>query len=119
MEDRIIVSQLEVFAHLGVPAAERGLAQRLSVSMWLAPESGFAGLADDIGNTVDYAVVCNAVRHEAENRPRHLIETLAEDVARMLLARFPVRAVEVEVRKYILPETAYVGVCIRRERQGV
>jgi dihydroneopterin aldolase len=45
-----------------------------------------------------------------------LIETLAEEIAGLLLERFPLRAVEVELRKFILTDTAYVAVRIRRER---
>ena len=116
MEDTVIVSQLEIRAHVGVPAAERGAAQRLTVSLRLVPMRGFAALGDDIGNTVDYAAVCAMVRQEAESRPRRLIETLAGEIAAVLLARFPLGAVEVEVRKYILPGTEYVAVSIRRER---
>jgi len=37
MEDAILVSQLEIRAHVGVPAAERGAAQRLTVSLRLIP----------------------------------------------------------------------------------
>ena len=118
MDDAVIVSQLEIRAQVGVPAAERGAAQRLTVSLRLIPSRGFAALGDDIANTVDYAAVCAAVRQEAESKPRRLIETLAGDIAAVLLARFPLRAVEVELRKYILPGTEYVAVGIRRERGG-
>jgi dihydroneopterin aldolase len=116
MEDTIIVSLLELRAHVGVLPAERGAAQRLSVSLRLIPARGLASLADDIANTIDYAAVCAAVRHEAESRARHLIETLAEDIAALLLARFPLRAVDVEIRKYILPATEYVAVRIERPK---
>jgi len=116
MEDSIFISQLEVRAHVGVPPAERGAAQRLTISLRIVPERGLAGLGDDIANTIDYAAVCIAARQEAESRPRRLIETLAGDIAALLLAKFPARAVEVEVRKYILPGTEYVGVRIWREK---
>ena len=116
MEDSIIVSQIEVLAHVGVPAAERGAAQRLTVSLRLIPARGLASLADDIAGTVDYAAVCAAVRQEVESKPRRLIETLAADIAALLLSRFPLRAIEVEVRKYILPGVEYVAVSMRREK---
>jgi dihydroneopterin aldolase len=118
MDDCIIVSQLEVHAQIGVPAAERGSAQRLTVSLRLIPERGLASLGDEVANTVDYANVCAAVRQEAAAKPRRLIETLAEEIAGLLLSGFPLRAVEVEVRKYVLPGTEYVAVGIRREREG-
>jgi len=118
MQDCIIVSQLEVMARVGVPPAERGAPQRLTISLRMEPERGLAELADNLGNTIDYAVVCDVVRREAEGKPRHLIETIAEEVAVLLLSRFPLHAVEVEVRKYILPATEYVAVRLRRERES-
>jgi dihydroneopterin aldolase len=116
MEDSIIVSRLEIWACVGVPAAEREVEQRLTVSLLLEPEGGLAGLGDDIGRTVDYAAVCEVVKEEAKAKPRRLIETLAEEIATRLLKGFALRAVEVEVRKYALPETEHVGVRMRRER---
>jgi dihydroneopterin aldolase len=103
-------------ARVGVPPAERGAAQRLTVSLRMEPERGLAGLEDHLVNTIDYAAVCDAVRREAEAKPRHLIETVAEEIALLLLGRYPLHAVEVEVRKYILPKTEYVAVRVRRER---
>ena len=116
MEDTIIVSQLDVLAHVGVLPAERGAAQRLTVSLRLIPVRGIGSLGDDVANAVDYAAVCAAVRQEVQSRARRLIETLAEEVASLLLSRFPLRAVEVEVRKFILQGAEYVAVAIRRER---
>jgi dihydroneopterin aldolase len=45
-----------------------------------------------------------------------LIETLAEETAAHLLARFPLRKVAVEVRKFILPDVDYVSVTAIREQ---
>jgi len=118
MEDTIVVSQLEVLARVGVPAAERGRAQRLTISLWLTPERGLAGLGDELANTIDYGAVCDAAREEAGARTRHLIETMGEEIAARLLGRFPLRAVEVEVRKYVLAGTEYVAVRMRREKAG-
>jgi dihydroneopterin aldolase len=115
MEDSIFISQLEVLARIGVPAAERGASQRLTLSLRLIPARGLAGLNDDLANTIDYAAVCAAVRGEAGGAQRRLIETLAGDIATSLLSRFPLKAVEVEVRKYVLPNVEYVAVRLRRE----
>ncbi len=99
MEDCIIVSGLEVMACVGVTEVEREGAQRLTISLWIEPERGLAGLGDDIAHTIDYAAVCDAARHEAEGKPRRLIETVAEDIAVVLLEGFPLRAVEVRIRR--------------------
>jgi dihydroneopterin aldolase len=49
-------------------------------------------------------------------RPRRLIETLADEIAMALLTRFPLRAVNVELRKFILPDAAFVAVRVHREQ---
>ena len=115
MNDRIIVENLELQAHIGITSGERANAQRLTVSLILHPLREFSALDDRIENTVDYAKVCEAVRLLASLRPRNLIETLAEEIARLILSDFSVRAVDIDLRKYVLPETAWVGVNIQRE----
>ena len=116
MPDLIHVEQLELLAHLGVPDDERATPQRLALNLTIEPANGFRGLDDSIANTVDYFVVAQTVRHLAAARPRRLLETLAEEIAQAVLSRFAVRTVEVELRKFILSDTAYVAVRLRRER---
>jgi dihydroneopterin aldolase len=99
-----------------VPEAERAAAQRLTVNLRLIPLRDFRALGDDLANTVDYAAVCDAVCREAGRGARRLIETLAADIAACLLAGFPLRAVEIELRKYILPGADYTAVTLTRER---
>ncbi len=115
MADRIRIDSLELSSFIGVPDAERAVAQRLTVNLVLEPVRGFSDLGDSIENAVDYFRVCEEVKALSLVRPRHLIETLAGDIAALLLARFALRAVEVELRKYILPDTAFVAVKISRQ----
>lgn len=118
MPDAIRIEQLELSCFIGVPDAERAAPQRLTVSLVLEPLRGFQGLGDDIAQTVDYFTVCEVVKTLSLDHPRRLIETLAEEIATTLLSRFPLAAVEVELRKFILPDTAFVAVRLRRERQA-
>ena len=113
--DRIRVEQLELFARLGVTQEERAQPQRITVSLTIWPEASFSNLNDDISRTVNYSEVCRAARELVESRSASLIETLASDVAGHLLEQFPLRAIEVELRKYVLPDTKYVAVVVRRE----
>jgi dihydroneopterin aldolase len=116
MADRIVIKRLELLAHIGVPDDERAHPQRLTASLVLEPLRDFRALDDRLENTVDYFQVGEDVKALTLARPRRLIETLAEEIAAELLARFPLRSVEIELRKYILPDTAFVAVQIRRER---
>ena len=114
--DEIHVSNLALNIHVGVTDEEQARPQRLTVSLTLRPMRGFGGLDDRIENTVNYAAVCAAVRTLATARPRRLIETLALDITGEILARFAVASVEIELRKYILPDTDYVAVRLSRDR---
>ncbi len=115
--DQIVIEKLELWAHIGVPDAERAQPQRLTVTLILEPARGMQELRDDIGRTVDYHAVAKAVQEVARSRPRRLLETLAEEISTTVMSRYPVTAIEVLLRKYILPETEAVMVRIRRERE--
>ena len=82
----------------------------------LEPIRDFRALEERIENTVDYFVVSNFVKALSALRPRRLLETLAEEITTELLACFPLQAVEIELRKFILPDTAFVAIQLRRER---
>jgi dihydroneopterin aldolase len=116
MHDQIVVQGLELSAQIGVPDEERTLPQRLTVNLVMEPGVPFSDADDNIERTVDYFAVTRAVQALARTRPRKLIETLVEEIAALVLEQFAVRAVEVELRKYILPDTQYVAVRLRRER---
>jgi len=118
MRDAILIEQLELSAHLGIGEGERKIAQRLTANLVLEPHNGCSGLKDDLANSVDYLVVSRRVQALARERPRRLLETIAEEIASELLAQFPLAAVSVEVRKYILPDTAFVAVRVHRVRSN-
>jgi dihydroneopterin aldolase len=118
MNDHIHIEKLEVFAHIGVSDEERASPQRLifNVTFWTAP--GASQLEDDIARTVDYAAVCMETKEFARNRADHLIETLADALARHLLKLFEIHRITVELRKFILPETEFISVTVTRERSA-
>jgi 7,8-dihydroneopterin aldolase/epimerase/oxygenase len=114
--DQILISKLVLSTQIGATEREREKPQRMLATITLEPTAGFAELNDDLARTVDYDAAAQAARTLAANGARVLVETLAEDLATMLLLRFPISAVEVELHKFILPDTEFVGVRIRRER---
>ncbi len=112
--DEIRIEELELLARVGVPDEERAQPQRLVVSLTLQPPNAFSDLGDDLARTVDYAAVCQAVRSFVSDRRDKLIETMAHEVAEHLLRKFELARVEVELRKFVLPETRYVAVRVAR-----
>jgi len=114
--DEIRIEELELMARIGVPAEERAQPQRLTVSMILQPHRSFANLGDNLARTIDYAAVCAEVRRFVSARRDKLIETLADEMAKHLLRHFAIARVELELRKFVLPETRYVAVRLTRQR---
>ena len=115
MRDRIVISKLELASRIGVTDEEQSRPQRLTASLSIEPKAGLSDLRDRIENTVDYAQVCARVKEIAMAKPRHLIETLAAEIADALLSEFALGGIEVELRKYVLPETEFVAVKIFRQ----
>lgn len=109
-DDRIHIEQLEVQANVGVPDAERATPQRLLLSITLTPAAAFRDLGEELDRTIDYAAVCDAVTAFLHDRSFKLIETLADETALRIKRDFGAQRVEIEVRKFILPQTAYVAV---------
>ncbi|MFC5051904.1 dihydroneopterin aldolase [Rubritalea spongiae] len=115
MKDTIIIRGLEVPLHIGVPDEERANTQILKLHLELVPRKGFSGLEDSIENTVNYYEVGERVKQLAAVRPRKLIETLGEEICSMVLAEFAVTEVVLELEKFILPDTDFVGLRMQRQ----
>jgi FolB domain-containing protein len=114
--DIIEIRRLQLSSRIGVPDAERATPQTLFVTLRMAPSQGFAGLADDISRTLDYARVAEEIELLALARPRCLLETLALEIADWLLTRHPVAWVGITLEKHILPNTECVAVQLERRR---
>ncbi|HZC35127.1 MAG TPA: dihydroneopterin aldolase [Chthoniobacterales bacterium] len=111
------VSGLRVLAKIGVPEVERSRPQAIAFNVRFQIRTAFRDLHDELGRTVDYGSVTNEIRVAAEENQAQLIETLVGEVADRLMARFPLSRVEVELKKFVLPDTEYVSVRTARVRR--
>ena len=110
---RIVELQLETF--IGVLPEEREHAQQLLVNLELrVRDIGPAAFTDNVNLTIDYAAVADRVRVLAASHPRHLIETLAEDIATDLLKAFPITSLKLELVKFALSTAHHVSLVIER-----
>ena len=114
--DEIRIEELELMARVGVPDLERAQPQRITVSITLQPGRSFGDLGDNLSGTVDYAAVCEDLRRFVAGRADNLIETLAHEMAEHLVRRFRLSCVELELRKFVLPETRHVAVRVVRQQ---
>lgn len=114
--DRITIKDLEVFYKVGVPDEERRAPQRLLLTVELEHDFAAAAKSDDLAATINYFAVSQRLLKFGEGREWKLIETLAVEIAETILKEFAPTAVEVEVKKFIIPQARYVSVrTIRRD----
>jgi 7,8-dihydroneopterin aldolase/epimerase/oxygenase len=118
MQELIRIHRLKISTHIGVPDEERASPQELCVNIEMEPRVSFADLRDEIRCGVDYHQVSLHIEKLASASPRKLIETLALDIAEMILRDFAVAKVKVEIEKYILSNADFVAVSILRSRHN-
>lgn len=101
---------LKLSCHLGVPDAERRKAQTVLCSAWFpVRDLASAARGDDLRKTVDYHALSKVLQAEARRIPRKLLERLATDLARAACRGFRLPWIEIELQKFILPQTRHVS----------
>ena len=103
-------------ARVGVPDLERAEPQRLTVSMTLQPGRSFGDLGDDLSRTIDYAAVCENLRRFVAGRARQVDRDAGARDGGTFAEAFPASRVELELRKFVLPETRHVAVRVVRQQ---
>jgi len=109
-----IISHPAVFYHIGVSRAERSKPQRLLLSLELSADFDSAVARDELAGTIDYNAVSQRLLRFGEGREWRLIETVAADIAAMVLKEFRPKTVSVEVKKFIIPQARHVAVRVTR-----
>ena len=118
--DRVTVERLSILTVVGVFGEERKQPQEVILHLDLETDARRAALRDDLEHALDYAAVARRVTAVVGDSRFHLIETLAERVAEVLLAEFPTPRVTVRVEKPgALHEAKTVAITITRERPSV
>ena len=112
--DKIIISDLEVSYHVGITTEERVEPQRLLITVEMAHDFKAAAARDDLAETIDYATVSDRLIHFGDDSHWELIETLAVDLAAMVLDQFSPKQVSVEVKKFSIPQARHVAVRVVR-----
>lgn len=112
--DHITISELEVSYQVGVPDEERAQPQRLLLTVQLFLDLAPSAASDDLTRTVNYFEVSQRLLQLGRGRSWKLIETLASDIANLILTEFKVDRARVEVKKFIIPEARHVSVTLER-----
>jgi dihydroneopterin aldolase len=97
--DRIELRGLRVVGTHGVLPEEQSRAQPFEVDLDVHADLRSAGRSDDLGDTVDYGALAEAVARIVTTEHHALLERIAERIAETALADDRVTSVTVSVRK--------------------
>ena len=94
------LKHLRVDCIVGIHPYERQQPQAVTIDIELDYDFGAAAASDAIGDVVDYDLVARRVADFMQARRFHLLETMAEQTAAMILDDVPaLSAVRLEIRK--------------------
>jgi dihydroneopterin aldolase len=117
--DQIVLTGLRATAFHGVFENERRDGQVFVIDVTVHLDFAAAAAGDDLGQTIHYGELAEEVVSAVERDPVDLIETVAERIAAVVLARPAAHLVTVTVHKPSAPITvpfADVAVVITRSR---
>ena len=106
----IKIVDLEVFYCVGVSDEERAKPQRLLLTVNMTFDFTVAAVSDRVTKTIDYFAVSQRLLEFGKGRSWKLIEKVATNVAEEIMSEFHPEGVTVEVKKFPIPQAAYVSV---------
>lgn len=95
--DYIHLNEMAFYGYHGALKEETVLGQRFRANVSLAVDLTEAGLTDDLRKTVNYAEVFDVCRSVVEGATRKLIESVAEEIARLIMEKFSAQVKGVRV----------------------
>lgn len=88
--DIVFIRDLRIETVVGIYDWERKVRQTVSIDLDMAADVGKAAASDKIDDALDYKAVAKRIIAYVEEQSFELVETLAERVAELVLAEFPV-----------------------------
>ena len=88
--DKIYVNGMEFYGYHGVFKEENKLGQRFRVDLMIELNLKNAGETDDLEHTVNYAELYNCCKKIVEGKPYKLVEAVAEQIAKEIIANFDI-----------------------------
>lgn len=97
--DKIFLSSLSVECIVGIWEWERRVKQTVIIDIEMAADIRKAAASDRIDDTIDYKKVSKALLAFVGESQFHLVETLTERIAELIVTRFGVSWVKVRLNK--------------------
>jgi len=113
--DIIFLGGLEIETVIGIYDWERTIKQKIFLDIEMAFDITKAAATDDIAYTLDYKAVSDRVVAFVEASEYYLVETLIEEIAKILLNEFPTPWVKIILnKKGAVSRARDVGIIIER-----
>ena len=102
--DCIRLINMGFYAYHGTTKSEREVGQRFYLDADIYLDLEKAGQSDDVKYTIDYTKVYQLINDMTCQKRYHLIEALAQDIAKTIIEKFPqIDKVHITVRKPQVP----------------
>ena len=117
--DKIILTDLRVDAVIGIWDWEKRNSQSISIDLEMQTDTKKISQSDSIEDALDYKAVSKRAKQFIQDSQFNLIETLAENLAQIILEEFNVQWLRLSISKpYAIRDSKNIGVCIERTKNG-
>lgn len=117
--DKIILTGLRIDAVIGIWDWEKRNPQTISIDLEMQTDTKKVSQSDSIEDVLDYKAVSKRVKQFIQASQFNLIETLAENVAKIILEEFDVQWLKLRISKpFAIRDSRNVGVSIERTKDG-
>ena len=118
--DKIFMHALKTEAIIGIFDWERQVKQTVIIDIEISADIRKAALSDSIADTLNYKRLAKRVLAFVEDSQFHLVETLAEHIAMLILEDFGVSWVRLSLSKPgAIRSSRDVGVVLERDRDAL
>jgi 7,8-dihydroneopterin aldolase/epimerase/oxygenase len=117
--DIIFLGGLEVDTVIGIYDWERTIKQTIALDIEMGFDIRKAAATDDIAHALDYKTVSDRIIHFVEQSEFYLVETLIEEIAKILLTEFSIPWVKITLnKKGAISRARDVGIIIERGQKA-
>ena len=117
--DKIVLTDLRVDAVIGIWDWEKRNSQSISIDLEMQTDTKKISQSDSIEDALDYKAVSKRAKQFIQDSQFNLIETLAENLAQIILEEFNVQWLRLSISKpYAIRDSKNIGVCVERTKNG-
>ena len=114
--DKIFLNDLKTEAIIGIFDWERQVRQTILIDLEMSADVRKAALTDSIQDTLNYKRVAKRLLEYIDTTSFHLVETLAESIAMLVIEEFNVSWIKVTLNKPgAIRSSRSVGIIIERD----